>query len=80
MNYKRKDLEEMFSRVLRERGLVYGQNMGEYHIAYTDSRCAPYLYRVEKVINAGGGVHGVSDAMTARECAAWINGLTADLN
>jgi hypothetical protein len=71
---KRKELESQLEFALKERGLTYGHKKGEYNLTYTDQRCAPYLYAVEKVVNDGGGVTRISHAMTAEQAFSWICG------
>jgi hypothetical protein len=71
---RRKELESQLEFALKERGMTYGHEKGNYHLSYTDQRCAPYLYAVEKVINDGGGVARITQAMTAQEIFAWICG------
>lgn len=63
----RKQLEELTKKIAEQNGLQYGYNKNQVNLAYTDARCAPYLYALEIIVNDGGGTHQIITASTARQ-------------
>lgn len=63
----RKQIEKLARMRVEQNGFEYGYGLYHIQLAYTDARCAPYLYALELQINPGGGVTQLIGASTARQ-------------